>query len=146
MPHSSRFVRERQDWLPYFRAIADRICLRDWTIQIHDDPAQPGHFAEVERIQGRWVAMIKLGDSFMKDKESGQRDTAAHELIHLHLAFADDMAEMAMSKEGWESYRRFREYAVDHLASAIAPMLPLPSAILNARKSSNPAKRTRKSK
>ncbi len=122
---------DRLDFQPYFRAIADLLALKDWTIIVKDESPDDGDAnATVNITYGRKRAIIRLSENFLKDDESDQRHTAVHELIHCHLDTHGRLAENAVADT--KPYRLLLEIAVDGLTDAVAPFLPLPSAILGS--------------
>lgn len=120
----------RQAFAPYFRDLADRLRLRDWTIVVKDGvPADADALASCECVYGRKRAAIRLSDDFLDDAPEDQRHTAVHELLHCHLDDAYYFAANRMGTEAEkEAHNRFTEKAIDGLADAIAPMMPLPGA------------------
>src|SRR5579885_2312969 len=137
--------RDRQEYQRYFREIADRMQLQNWTITI--EPVPPGDaadYAEVLRTKGRRVALIRLSELFLNSSEEDQRDTAVHELIHLQGAFVDSFIRGQLDEEEWATYNNLREYEVDSQAAAFAPLMPLPGAILDDIRKEQPRKHPRK--
>jgi hypothetical protein len=125
--------RNRTEYSPYFRELGDRFGLKDWRIDVSDEPpSNEDAIANIECVYGRKWAIIRLSDKWLADPEEEQRLYAIHELIHAHYSHADGVAEELLSKGERRAYIRALEYGVDGLANAIAPLLPLPSAILDA--------------
>lgn len=123
---------DRQEWLPYFRHIADRMALKDWTIEITNDaPSSSTALANVHRIKGRRIARIGLSEGFLRDTQEEQRDTVVHELIHCHLVLADCLVGEKLSGSDLICYYDAQEYGVDALAATIASLMPLPSEVLD---------------
>jgi hypothetical protein len=115
----------RQSWLPYARDLADRLGLRDWRVAVSDDPPEdPGATASIECVEGRRLAILRLSDRFLAGRPADQRQTVTHELIHCHLAPLDQVVMAAGLSDPW--VRVILEYAIDGLAAAVAPMLPIP--------------------
>jgi hypothetical protein len=123
-------IRERADYLPYFRALADRLALKDWALVIKPDgPEDSTSDAEVACIMGRKQARLWLSERFLHDTEAEQRHTAIHELVHLHVELASITASKLLDDDEYSLFRLHLEYAVDGLADGIAPLLPLPSEV-----------------
>jgi len=73
----------RQQWLPYVRLIADKIALKDWTVQISESqPADRGAMASVNPCEGRKWGTIFLADGHFGESREEQRHTIVHELLH----------------------------------------------------------------
>lgn len=118
----------------YIRRIADELRLRDWTVLLDPEPSSEGTSATVTPIYGRRRAIVYLSADFLETSAEEQRHTVAHELIHLHLEpcsatiLNDLQAPLGENADTIleRVYMRHLEYAVDGLADAVAPMLPLP--------------------
>jgi hypothetical protein len=124
-------TRDRLDYQPYFRAIADRLHLRDWRVEVTDDPTDSTNAeAQCVLVYGRKWIRIRLSEKFLRDDEDRQRHTTTHELLHAHHATADRIAEDKLPADTYPAYLQSLEYGIDGLADAIAPLLPLPSEIL----------------
>ncbi len=124
---------DRPKFAPYLRVLADLLALRDWTFVVSDDqPANHNAMASTVIWYGRRRATIRLSEEFLKESEENQRHTSAHELIHCHLDTLERLATReAESGDLIRPIRLALELAVDGLADAIAPFLPLPGAILD---------------
>ncbi len=134
---------DRKDWGPYFREIADRLRLRDWVIyMVEEAPAESNVGADTRCTKGRKHACIRLSEEFLRDPEPDQRQATVHELIHCHTAFLDHTIQQCVNERDEAVCILALEYAIDGLADAIAPLMPLPSEILG--KSKKPAKPARK--
>lgn len=118
----------RQRFAPYLRRLADLLGLKDWHVRIADEAADACADASIEWTYGRKRARVWLGEHFLDDTPEGQRHTLAHELIHCHFGPAWDIAVEGLADAAASPFRRLAEYAVDGLADAIAPLLPLPDA------------------
>lgn len=116
----------RQRFAPYLRRLADLLALKDWHVEISDEEADDGAAATVRWAFGRKQATVWLGAGFLDDSPEEQRHTLAHELIHLHFGPPYDIAVEGLPDGSASAFRRMAEYAVDGMADAIAPLLPLP--------------------
>ena len=114
-----------QSWEPYVRQIAELMGLSHWTVRVIDRPSGDDH-ADVDRINGRYLAIIQFGSAFLRDTPEGQRDTVVHELLHCHLAMQDYVAWENLPDPLKPVFRKANEYAVDLMARAWSALLPLP--------------------
>ncbi len=121
---------DRLEFYPYVRVLADRLSLRDWTILVKDEAPDDGTaLAAAYLPYGRKRVQIYLSEDFLKADEAAQRQTVVHELLHCHF---DVLERMVVDTPDMKKAARLcLELAVDSLADAIAPLLPLPSAILD---------------
>jgi hypothetical protein len=120
---------------PWFCEMASALHLNHWylTVPIETRPDSPDHAASVERIYGQNRAKIFLSDGFLEDEPENQRLTYCHELLHCHfraIIEARDSLEELLGKPANTLFvcrmRDAEELAVDAIATAIAPFLPLP--------------------
>jgi hypothetical protein len=106
--------------------------LRDWTFEIVDGNPDPADaIATCEPIEGRRIARLRFSVRFESLPVTEKRHAVVHELVHAHLAqFTDDAHSFAKGSTGyavaWPMALRSLEYAVDGLAEALAPTMPLP--------------------
>ncbi len=120
----------------YIRQLADLLGLKDWDIELLSEPADGDLNAQVQPIIGRKCATINVCSTWWSLSLEEMRQTTAHELIHLHFANCLHVVEIDLAKAGVLGSSAFRvlretcirqqEYGVDGLATAIAPLLPLP--------------------
>jgi hypothetical protein len=118
----------------YVRLIADRIGLRDWSLEVRPEPPnEVSALATCEPVFGRKLAVLRVCDRFRSLTAAEQREIVVHELLHCHLAAAADAVRLDLPhvvpdhtfQVFWSSYERAVEYAVDGLTAAVAPHLPL---------------------
>jgi hypothetical protein len=115
---------------PYLRALADLVSLRDWTVGIdHRPPDCQEGVAEVHLPYGRKIAWVRLSEEFLDSKPEEQRHTLAHELIHAHCEPMARMLADHLDGPFLDAFRLQYEYAVDAIADALAPHLPLPVGV-----------------
>lgn len=127
--------RERTEFQPYARALADLVGLKDWRVEIVDEPPDSDDaFAFVECLYGQKYALIRLSDNCLKASEEDQRHAIVHELCHAHHTAVDQVVAAMVGDRQYELYRLQVEYSVDAVAVALAALLPLPSEVLDARK------------
>jgi hypothetical protein len=119
--------------------VADTMGLRDWTFDVligdpaTDVPGVEAAFASIECVDGRKYASITFHPAIRDEPLEEIRDTVAHELIHAHLNPACEIVRVdacdLMQQDTYEvlmaGFRRNVEFAVDALAGALAPSLPL---------------------
>lgn len=117
----------RQRFAPYVRLLADAMGLKDWEITVADGPPRsPTAHAGVFMHYGQRRADVHLGDSFLDEPPDRQRLHLAHELVHLHFAAVDGLAEDWLDDSRYAGFLRLFEYGVDAVATAWAPHLPPP--------------------
>jgi hypothetical protein len=127
--------RDREELGRYIRHVADEMGLRDWSIGLvkRELPADQGEQANVEVVYGRKLAKITLRETFRSEHPEDQRQIIVHELVHCHFEPAvgqvrcdlEDHLSRQADRLFWEAFKRNIEYAVDALAEAIAPRMPL---------------------
>ena len=118
----------RAKFVPYLRALADAMTLRDWAFRILDvGPSDEDAMALIRPTYGRRHASIWLSDDFLDDSPEAQRHTLVHELIHCHFAGAQHYLDDCLDGDARAAYRLMLESGVDAVADALAPLLPLPS-------------------
>lgn len=82
--------RARQDAIgSYIGDLKSRMNLGHWTVRImweHPERALDGSEiqAEIEQIEGRYLAVLRLGEGFWDFDPSQVREVVVHELLHLH--------------------------------------------------------------
>lgn len=123
-------------WLAYVRLLADEMGLSDWSFEIEVEPAPDEVSACIRCVPGRRYAIIRLSSTWEKKLPEEQRNGVAHELIHAHLARANDLADSEgalptlLGRPAWTAFYQGFELAledgVDALATVIARNLPLP--------------------
>src|ERR1044072_1763295 len=109
--------------------------LRDWRIEVKvPREAEDGDkaLARCHPVFGRRYATITFNPEFETLDQPEQRDTVAHELVHVHLAAIQSQVENDLERilnddadaMFFRNARRNLEYGVDALAGVIAPTLP----------------------
>lgn len=118
----------------YVRALADKMELRDWTINLaFDPPEDEDHAACVEGVYGRKWADLSVSLATRERKPEELRQTIVHELVHLHFIVCWQMVRVDLLEHlgqsaynlFCDSYKRAQEYGVEALAEVIAPQMPL---------------------
>jgi hypothetical protein len=129
---------EHAHWQAYTRMIADQLGLKDWDIRISQDrPSNEGTNGGCLVWYGQRRATIALDRDLIKGRTDelriDQRNVVIHELLHCHwelleesvrLAFKDD--DSPRSELFKVYFNRSSELTLDSIATAIAPLLPLP--------------------
>jgi hypothetical protein len=124
-------------WQRYLRDLADRLGLKDWRIDLErDQPADDRHGASCSAYPGQQRVAIRLSRTFLDTySPAEQRQAALHEVLHPHFERTDDPLWVAIDNGHGDTallrlirdlQRNEREYVIDNLATAIAPLLPLP--------------------
>jgi hypothetical protein len=118
----------------YLLTLQDLLELRDWRIVVMDEPADEGLVAYITPVPGQKVAYLELAPDFADGPPEMRRHTLVHELLHCHFhemqAIVDRSAPLVGQIAGpilSGEHRNFLEHAVDAVATAIAPHLPLPT-------------------
>ena len=120
----------KQRFLPYLRQLANMIALKDWRIEIREEPPEHREAdASIRLIYGRKFAIIAMSESFLNLSPEDQRKSLIHELIHCHVEQMWEFALERMPSDMESSFKRIAEYAVDGLADGFASHLPLLPAI-----------------
>ena len=120
----------KQAFAHYFRALADLMGARDWTVGVVDDPPDSNHVAEVDCRYGRKLAWFALSETFLDATPEAQRQTACHEVMHLHFEPMRRMLMGLLEDNIWEAVNLPFEYGIDASAEMIAPFMPLPDDVL----------------
>lgn len=131
----------KQRFAAYLRRLADHLHLSDWGVRIDDaGPRDPDDHCTITPIYGRKLAAVRLSEEFLDEPPDSQRQSLTHELIHCHLQPAWEIARHHLPDESLAGFRLMLEYAVDGLADAIAPHMPLmedepcqPSKVIHAK-------------
>ena len=107
------------------------LSLSHWTVRVSDDAAPDDAHADTSPHSQATTATIRLGASFWTQSAEEQRNTLAHELVHLLLCRVDQMSdalEETLGSAGWSVWRPLyeneHERAVDAIALLLAPHLP----------------------
>lgn len=127
-----KFV-SRPQTVQYARRIAEAMGLSGWVISEATCFASDGCYAEVQAVYGQRSAVLYLSADWEELSAEVRRSTIVHELVHLHLAHLTFLSYdmfASVSKSSSDCFRAAltlaEEYAVDAIAEAWAPSLPLP--------------------
>jgi len=118
----------------YIAKLKSMMGLRDWTIHIqHDRPDNPNFAADVYVYPGRRSANIRFDDDWGNADPEDFRETCVHELLHCHINPIRTPIDNLDSTIGKMVYVPLYaevtdriELAIDAIAAALAPHLPLP--------------------
>lgn len=113
----------------YLRVLADRMSLKDWSIEVQTEPADPEAHAEVRCVDGRKLAKMRFAHDWHEQAPEVLRHTCCHELIHCHFAMAWADQERRLEGADRSTFVMHLEYGIDGMADAIAPFMPLFSEI-----------------
>jgi hypothetical protein len=109
--------------------------LSDWEVELVTGADLPDDcLARINIPTGRRTAEIKLGEEYEKSSPEEKRATLVHELLHCHFDPLGDLAHRALpqtiGEAAWHVYEEasdlLLEQAIDAVAVAIAPFLPVP--------------------
>lgn len=134
--------RDRAALGKYLRDLADKLELRDWTVLLEvGEPGGPHDArpdgktwgASSESTPGQRKVTVTLPENCREWSAENLRQTAAHELIHAHLAPLSEMWRVdlhpMLSRDVYylfnDNATRWLEFAVEAMADATAPHLPL---------------------
>lgn len=133
-----------EDWAyleVYYRELAERLGLREWDLRVSRDMPEASEGAPADEVDAQSRIMetgaystLRVHAGFREGAPEVQRETILHELMHLFLEWVYDDASSTIeglaapqtNTVAQELLRRQYERVVDRLASAIAPMYPLP--------------------
>lgn len=125
--------RKRESVVEYITRLQGMMHLEYWDIEVAEDAAEPGNYANVSTITGRCCAIISLCVGWGSLSHEEERLYLVHELLHIHQAMvtpfvAIDVREH-LAPAVWEAinagFNRQMEYMTDSLSNAVAPHLPL---------------------
>ncbi len=126
-------MKKKLSTVEYTRQIAVAMGLGGWIIEETEAPATEGCLAEIEPTYGQRHAKLSLCKEWDTLDPVEQRDTIVHELLHVHLShltqLAHDIVETVdegATKAARASLSLAEEYAVDAMATAWSPYMPLP--------------------
>lgn len=128
--------------IPYVRDLADRMCLKDWRIQVLEETVDTkDHNATIETIAGYKSSRIRLAEDFFEMDPEERRSILCHELVHLHVSQLDDFLRPILGQSQQTTYDLLRELAVDEMAHAIEAHMPLPPSDTPAAKATRRRKK-----
>lgn len=124
----------------YVESLAGLLGLRDWRIDVSDEPCAPEHAAYIVVGNGQRRAIIEVAETFWEEPPEDQRATIVHELLHCHFHDAHALvtrtapllgraAEDVLVREHENNLER----GIDAVAIAVAALLPLPEELNTGR-------------
>lgn len=119
--------------------VLPRLGLRRWRVTLSEEPADADAHAQISPHDQSYDADLSLDPDFLDLPLERQRELLTHELLHLAFAHVDTAVEHLEPVIGTAAWSVFSphysdafERAIDELARAIAPSLPLPVATAKA--------------
>src|ERR1039458_5728905 len=123
----------------YVRTVADMLGLKDWVIEVSDEPADEQYDAFISMRECQKHATLYIGHSYWADSPEEQRHTIVHEMLHPHLDQMQRLIERNSEVFGSVpaailigQHKVDLEFATDAIAAAISQHFPLPP--VHARK------------
>lgn len=125
-------------WQAYVRTLADLLGLRDWRIELEDEPdTDESCAASVSITYGQKHALVYFGQKWSGHTPEYQRYYVCHELLHCHMKPLADVVHNLAGKLGSEAYGVVwgchddaLESSIDGIGWAVAQFLPLPPAFV----------------
>ena len=121
----------------YVRTLAPLMGLGRWTITVDAEPCAAEHAATIQPGSEYYVATMRVASGFWAEPREAQRETVAHELVHLWMwrfEEAHGQGRAIIRGKGAQAslavaYEQAEEYAVDGIARAWSERLPLPGRL-----------------
>lgn len=117
---------EAQAIAHYCHELMQLLRLPQWTVLIMVDPSDDGTLANINPIDGRYVAQLHLCEDWMTLEDSNKLNTITHEICHLlharvnHVVWETrDLMHDHEHQLVWQRYKMETEYMVDHIATFI---------------------------
>lgn len=111
----------------------EALGLSEWKVRVIRDASDVEAWADIEAHTQANTADLRLAWDFFRQDAEKQRLVLTHELLHLVTAKTDrtvETLEEALGKVAWAvyepQYTDATERMTEHLATIIAPTLPLP--------------------
>lgn len=122
------FSTEQADALQvYIWKIRDMLGLQGWDIFLTAAHSDDDANASVHPVYGRYTAGISVNKKWFEYSPEVQRNTIIHELLHVvHNRQTEVIRTTKQRDEVWITFNRETELMVDHLATAIEDLFPLP--------------------
>lgn len=119
----------REQFAAYIAKLAPLMRLAHWTFRFEDDePTDPSAWMSIRCWESRFGATIRISNDMLRETEDNQRSCCVHELIHCHLAAADNMIRKEIGGRTEQHWEDLHEYGVDALMHVIAPFMPMPDS------------------
>ena len=115
----------------YIWKIRDMLGLQNWDTFLTAAHSEDEVNASVHPVYGRYVAGISVNRKWFEYSPEVQRNTVIHELLHVvHNRQTEVIRTTKQLDEVWITFNRETELMVDHLATAIEDLFPLPEPTL----------------
>jgi hypothetical protein len=118
---------------PWIRECRAKLWLNHHELKVCHEPPDDSANATVFRPHNSALFKLWLSDDFLLDSPENQRQTIAHEMLHVWFGAMWDVIRAAESQMAPGTYRAWtealesaEERTVDTLSWAIAPLLSLP--------------------
>lgn len=130
MAKSATHWNDLEGWLHDAQEILN---LSHWKVTVIRDAADVEAWADISPHSQAESADLRISHDFWNQTPEKQREILTHELLHIALARIDQAVEgleASLGKIAWSvfepQYEDISERAIDHLAIAIAPSMPIP--------------------
>lgn len=126
--------RQRRILRKQVRLVADSLGLRDWTIKLDYEPcADENALATVSCTYGRRIATVQFCAEWWERDPHERHHVLVHEMLHVVTdpirTYLDETLPVLIGQPAWtavrEAVRQHEEHAVDQLASALSPYVPV---------------------
>lgn len=122
------FTTEQSNMLQkYIWQIAEMLGLKGWDIYLTHASSDEGVNASIHPVYGRYVAGLSVNKKWFEYNSEVQRNTIIHELLHVvHNRQTEVIRTTKQRDEVWITFNRETELMVDHLATSLEGLFPLP--------------------
>ncbi|MEG2887285.1 MAG: hypothetical protein RR853_09190 [Aurantimicrobium sp.] len=122
------FTPEQADAIQkYIWQIKDMLGLQGWDVYLTLAHSTDDCNASVHPVYGRYTAGISVNKNWLSYSREVQRNTIIHELLHvMHHRQTEVIRTTKQRDEVWITFNRETELMVDHLATSIEDLFPLP--------------------
>lgn len=125
--------RDRAALAAYIRQLGGMMELRDWVLELADEPCDPTKGAHVFIPYGHRTAIVSVPPDFRTVDRYEQRERIVHELVHCHIEVmvctVQQDLESHLGRQSdslfWRGFNRQMELSVSSLARSLAKHLPL---------------------
>lgn len=126
---SGLLLEERHRWALYVEELQRAMGLTDWSVIIDAEPAGEDCDAQILPTWGARSATLQIDPKLHEHTPGRVRVVIVHELLHLHHAQPDQLAETALHTQGPGAHAAWNlamEYAIDAVSKSWAQRLPYP--------------------
>lgn len=115
----------------YIWKIRDMLGLQTWDVYLTAAPSSDDCNASIHPVYGRHSAGLSVNKNWYSLSPEVQRNTIIHELLHVaHNRQTEVIRTTKQRDEVWVTFERETELMVDHLATALEDLFPLPDRTL----------------